>query len=238
MVVKIVALTIIEILLIATFYILQQVEKVVDMRLEPKVDILSDDRPDIVMVHGLASPNLFHLFTRSWLEAKGYDLYITDFGRQRGDMVETANSLKQYIEERDLHNVTLLGFSQGGVINLYYLEKLGGWQGGRIDRLITVASPLRGSRFARLIDIPAGKQLRVGSDFMKDLMGEDGLGTNLQNKNKIHSIRSKFDQVVSVKNSYVEGINNYQLNIYGHSIIQGASKQTINKIDEIIKLDK
>jgi triacylglycerol lipase len=61
-----------------------------------------------------------------------------------------------------------LGFSMGGLIGRYYLQRLGGAK--RVRRLMTVATPHRGSWTARLLPSrPALAQMYPGSDFLNDL---------------------------------------------------------------------
>jgi triacylglycerol lipase len=60
------------------------------------------------------------------------------------------------------------GFSMGGLIGRYYLQRLGG--AARMRRLVTVATPHRGSWTARLLPSrPALAQMYPGSDFLADL---------------------------------------------------------------------
>lgn len=60
------------------------------------------------------------------------------------------------------------GFSMGGLIGRFYLQKLGGAQ--RLRRLVTLATPHRGSYTARLLPTrPALAQMYPGSDFLAEL---------------------------------------------------------------------
>jgi triacylglycerol lipase len=60
------------------------------------------------------------------------------------------------------------GFSMGGLIGRYYLQRLGGHE--RMRRLVTLATPHRGSWTARLLPTrPALAQMYPGSDFLADL---------------------------------------------------------------------
>jgi triacylglycerol lipase len=60
------------------------------------------------------------------------------------------------------------GFSMGGLIGRYYLQRLSG--AARIPRLITLATPHRGTLTSRLLPwLPALAQMRPGSDFLADL---------------------------------------------------------------------
>src|SRR4051812_39596005 len=60
------------------------------------------------------------------------------------------------------------GFSMGGLIGRYYLQRLEG--AGRIRRFITMATPHRGTWTARFMPIrPALLQMYPGSEFLADL---------------------------------------------------------------------
>jgi triacylglycerol lipase len=61
------------------------------------------------------------------------------------------------------------GFSMGGLIGRYYLQRLGGAR--RVRRLVTLATPHRGSWTAKLMPSsrPALAQMRPDSDFLTDL---------------------------------------------------------------------
>jgi triacylglycerol lipase len=60
------------------------------------------------------------------------------------------------------------GFSMGGLIGRYYLQRLGG--AARMRRFVTLATPHRGSWTARLMPSrPALAQMYPDSDFLTDL---------------------------------------------------------------------
>jgi triacylglycerol lipase len=63
--------------------------------------------------------------------------------------------------------INLFGFSMGGLIHRYYIQKMGGWQ--RVRKLVTCASPHRGTMTAKLASHQAGLQMRPDSDFIMDL---------------------------------------------------------------------
>lgn len=61
-----------------------------------------------------------------------------------------------------------LGFSMGGLIGRYYLQRLGGAK--RVRRFVTLATPHRGSWTARLVPSrPALAQMYPDSEFLTDL---------------------------------------------------------------------
>lgn len=79
----------------------------------------------------------------------------------------------KFAEEIDRHLgpdqvFDFFGFSMGGLIGRYYLQRLGG--AGRMRRFVTLATPHRGSWTARLVPSrPALAQMYPDSDFLVDL---------------------------------------------------------------------
>jgi triacylglycerol lipase len=83
---------------------------------------------------------------------------------------DLARKLAVEIEEQlgPTQPFDFFGFSMGGLIGRYYLQRLGGAQ--RMRRLVTLATPHRGSWTARLLPSrPALAQMYPGSDFLADL---------------------------------------------------------------------
>jgi triacylglycerol lipase len=61
----------------------------------------------------------------------------------------------------------LVGFSMGGMVSRFFVQRLGG--GARLGRLVTISTPHHGSRVALLLATPGSRQLRPQSDFIRDL---------------------------------------------------------------------
>lgn len=61
----------------------------------------------------------------------------------------------------------LVAFSMGGLVSRYYLQRLGGLD--RVRRFVTISTPHRGTALAHLIPNPGCRQMRPGSDFLRDL---------------------------------------------------------------------
>jgi triacylglycerol lipase len=61
----------------------------------------------------------------------------------------------------------LIGFSMGGLVSRYYVQRLGGVE--RVRRLITISAPHRGSYWAYVIGNIACRQMRPGSAFLEEL---------------------------------------------------------------------
>ncbi|OUC05635.1 hypothetical protein RY27_26030, partial [Litorilinea aerophila] len=63
--------------------------------------------------------------------------------------------------------LNLFGFSMGGLIVRYYLQILGGVE--RVQRLVTLATPHRGTWLGWLFRREASRQMRPGSAFLQEL---------------------------------------------------------------------
>ncbi|WP_323846522.1 lipase [Microbulbifer magnicolonia] len=61
----------------------------------------------------------------------------------------------------------LVGFSMGGIVARQYLQMLGGIE--RVHKFISISSPHYGSLWAGFLPYKGGRQLRIGSDFLKTL---------------------------------------------------------------------
>ena len=64
----------------------------------------------------------------------------------------------------------LVAFSMGGLVSRYYIQKLGGYK--RVRRFVTISTPNHGSVLAWLRGEVGVKQMRPGSEMLRDLNGD------------------------------------------------------------------
>ena len=64
----------------------------------------------------------------------------------------------------------IVGFSMGGLVCRYYLQRLGGLD--RVDRFVANSTPHQGSLLAWLIPNEGCRQMRPGSHFLQDLASD------------------------------------------------------------------
>jgi triacylglycerol lipase len=83
-----------------------------------------------------------------------------------------ASQLAQFVAAKLPEGVRfdLVGFSMGGLTSRYYLQRLGG--ASRVRRFITLSTPHRGSLLAWFVNNPGCRQMRPGSEFLKDLAND------------------------------------------------------------------
>lgn len=129
------------------------------------------DRRQIVLLHGLGDDASKMRALKRHFAAQGnptHALKLTGSWGQAG-IDGQADELRAYVEAnvpRD-EQFDLIGFSMGGIVSRYYVQRLGGLE--RVRRLITVASPHRGTVMAYLLPTKACRQMRPGSALMHDL---------------------------------------------------------------------
>jgi triacylglycerol lipase len=101
---------------------------------------------------------------------------LSPSGCQVGNEV-LAQQLSDFIEANVPHDTRcdLVGFSMGGIVCRYYLQRLGGIT--RVDRFVAISAPEHGTWWARicpaeLLRLPGVAQLRPDSAFLRDLNGD------------------------------------------------------------------
>jgi triacylglycerol lipase len=149
----------------------------------------------VVFVHGIWQ-NEWRSFgaIRHAMEAQGIECLAPSLKPCDGSsgLPDEAAQLKAAIDERfgDKKHFTLIAFSMGGLASRYYLQDLGGAK--RCDRFITVSTPHHGTGMAWFYWGKGARQMRPGSEFLKELEAtEDRLG-NLP----VISYRTKTDMVI------------------------------------------
>jgi triacylglycerol lipase len=148
----------------------------------------------IVLAHGMWDTAAVFEKLKPFLEARGHKVYSFDMVPSNGEapLEVLAEQLANFIDRtlEPTQRLDLLGFSMGGIVSRYYLQRLGGLD--RTDRFVTVSSPHNGTTVAELGFLPGAKQMRVGSPFLQDLNRDvDRLGT-LQ----FTSIWTPFDAII------------------------------------------
>ena len=131
----------------------------------------SNRQPAVVLVHGLWNTVNIFWQLRAYLEARGWLVYAVSLTPNNGDISieQQAYQLKTFVEESlaDRPSFDLLGFSMGGLVSRYYLQRLYGLE--RVRRFVGVVVSHYGSALAWLRWNIGGRQMRPGSSFLNDL---------------------------------------------------------------------
>ncbi len=124
----------------------------------------------VVLVHGIYSSGRDMTRLARHLEREGREVFCLDLTPCDGQcgLDTLAGQLDAFIEKSvPRGKFDLVGFSMGGLVSRYYVQRLGGI--GRVEHFITLASPHNGTVMAGLNGLPGVRQMRPGSDFLRDL---------------------------------------------------------------------
>jgi triacylglycerol lipase len=129
--------------------------------------------PPVVLVHGIFSTGGDMERLARHLRSQAREVFQPTLTPNSGHapIEDLAQQFARYIE-CELHDrrFDLIGFSMGGLIARYYLQRLGGI--GKVGRFVTMAAPHHGTHAARLARLPGWVQMRPGSDFLCDLASD------------------------------------------------------------------
>lgn len=152
------------------------------------------------MVHGLLDTASSFKKMARFLEAHGFQTHTFDLkpNTGRNGIDELALSLKEYVNEHlDPDELfSLVGFSMGGLVCRYYLQRLGGLS--RVKRFIAISTPHYGSWLAYAVPNKGCKQMRPNCEFLRDL------NKTMNELKRIHvaSLWTPFDlMIVPTRNS-------------------------------------
>lgn len=161
-------------------------------------------RNPVLLVHGLMDTSY---------KMRKISRYLQDLGWQVADINLNANTGETRLEilagqVADLidrtfaphQRIDLLGFSMGGLVTRYYIQRLGGLD--RVDRFITISTPHRGTIAANFSGRTGCMQMRPNSNFITDLSKDVDRLKQLN----FTSLWTPFDLIILPPNSSQLGI--------------------------------
>ncbi len=129
----------------------------------------------VILIHGFYSDSYALTKVSDYLKNLGKSVYSIDLTPNDGSIPieDYAEQLSQFINSNfsPQQSLDLVGFSMGGLVCRYYLQRLGGLK--RAENLVTVASPHQGTLTAHVTWYDACKQMRPESDFLQDLNSDE-----------------------------------------------------------------
>ncbi|MEH2048288.1 esterase/lipase family protein [Nostoc sp.] len=128
-------------------------------------------RNPVLLIHGIDDTEAVFHKMRAYLIQRGWSVYSLNLLPNNGDvgLDELAKQVADYVtatfapEQR----LDLVGFSMGGIVSRYYIQRLGGIN--RVQRFLTISSPHHGTVVAYGSRRPGCVQMRPNSIFLKDL---------------------------------------------------------------------
>lgn len=161
-------------------------------------------RNPVLLVHGLMDNRHKMAAIAKYLRQLGWEVFDIDLVPNNG-ATRLEILAKQVLDLVDRtfapqQSIDLLGFSMGGLVTRYYLQRLGGID--RVQRFITISTPHRGTIAAHFSLRPGCMQMRPDSDFMRDLNSDVDRLHSLN----FTSIWTPFDLIILPPNSSELGI--------------------------------
>lgn len=128
-------------------------------------------RNPVVLVHGLYDTRAKFNTLSAHLEQLGWSVFCPNLVPNDGTgcLKALAQQVAKFVDDHFLpeQKIDLLGFSMGGLVTRYYLQRLGGVE--RVQRYISISAPNQGTIDAYAQSHPGIKQMRPGSPFIQDL---------------------------------------------------------------------
>ena len=167
------------------------------------------DATAIILVHGIYSTSADMVRLANHLRRDGHPVFTPTLDPANGNATieALAAQLAEYAD-REIPNgkFDLIGFSMGGLVSRYYVQRLGGID--RVGRFVTLATPHRGTVMARLFSGAGHAQMCPGSAFLRDLDGD----ADVLKKVGFTSLYTPLDTIiVPAKNSEQKAANNVRV---------------------------
>ena len=136
------------------------------------------NRNPIILIHGLWNTSSIFSFITSKLDEQGVDYFAPTLNHSFGmtSIVELTTLMDQLILEKYglQQEIDILGFSMGGIIGRYWINKFNGYK--RTKRFITIGSPHNGTLTSQLVPkypFRGISEMKINSSLLRDLAKYD-----------------------------------------------------------------
>ena len=175
-------------------------------------------RRPVLLIHGFKDDARKMEKLRRHLESHGFHAEAVNLRPSLGQagMEELAAQVAEFAEERfgPFAAMDVVGFSMGGLVARYYVQKLGG--ADRVRRLITLASPHHGTLLAWCIPNPGCRQMRPGSAFLRELNADQEWLQRVE----VTSFWTPLDlMILPASSSRLEGATNLRKWVLAHPML-------------------
>ena len=136
------------------------------------------NRNPIILIHGLWNTSSIFSLISSKLDEKEVEYFAPTLNHAFGmtSIVELTNLMDQLIVEKYglEQEIDILGFSMGGIIGRYWINKFNGYK--RTKRFITIGSPHNGTLASQLVPkypFRGISEMKINSSLLRDLANYD-----------------------------------------------------------------
>jgi triacylglycerol lipase len=175
----------------------------------------------VLLVHGISDTRAVFDKMARYLSGQGYRVHSLDLLPNNGGagLDELAQQVADYTVQTFAPDqpIDLIGFSMGGIVSRYYLQRLGGVD--RVHRFISISSPHKGTWVAFASQLPGAVQMRPDCVFLRDLNQDLETLSPLN----VTSIWTPFDLMIVPANSSELPIGtNIKVSVPAHSMMLNA----------------
>lgn len=132
---------------------------------------MNSKRNPVLLVHGIYDTVAKFQRMSAYLENLGWSVHSLNLTPNDGnERLETLAGQVADCAERTFsaeQPFDLVGFSMGGIVTRYYLQRLGGIE--RVQRYVSISAPNNGTLMAHALERPGVVQMRPKSPFLQDL---------------------------------------------------------------------
>jgi len=138
--------------------------------IENTLDSLSDRNP-VLLIHGITDTKAVFSKMSAYLTRLGWSVHSFNLIPNNGTLGldQLAQQVADYITKHfdPEQPLDLVGFSMGGIVSRYYIQRLGGIE--RVHRYVSISAPNNGTWTAYLLPRIGCVQMRPESEFLQDL---------------------------------------------------------------------
>ncbi|MBD2346939.1 esterase/lipase family protein [Anabaena subtropica] len=131
----------------------------------------NQQRNPVLLVHGITDTEAVFNPMAAYLRQLGWTVYTLNLVPNNGEvpLPVLAQQVADYVAASVAPEqpLDLIGFSMGGIVSRYYVQRLGGIN--RVQRFVTISSPHHGTVVAYASKNPGCVQMRPNSLFIRDL---------------------------------------------------------------------
>jgi triacylglycerol lipase len=176
------------------------------------------NRNPVVLIHGIGDTSILFARLCPFLQARGWETHSFNLVPNNGDaaLEMLAQQVGSYIEStfRREQTVDLVAFSMGGLVARYYVQRLAGLT--RVQRLITISAPHRGTLTAFFRWNAGARQMRPSSDFLQDLNKDKQMLKHI----RFTTIWSPLDLIIVPSTSSVMAeARSVRVNVLAHALM-------------------
>ncbi|MFF1573116.1 esterase/lipase family protein [Leifsonia sp. NPDC058292] len=209
-------------------YVVRHQVRAAFSRSDPDVLVAHGQGPPVVLLPGIYETWRFLLPLARHIHGLGHPVHVVAaLGRNRTTIADGAALVAEYLEARQLHDVTIVAHSKGGLIAKHLMGLPG--RGERVRTTIAVSTPFAGSAYARFIPIRSVRALAPSNTVMQQLARERAANE------RIVSVYGWFDPHIP-GGCDLAGARNVRLAVGGHFRIL-ASKDLLEVVDAVLAGD-